>query len=74
MGGSLSRTDGYSRPAQRALMLYTKREEYLLFRSAFAPEPVKLVIIAESPPNSGLYFYDPDGRITEPLFAKLLQT
>ena len=29
-------------------------------------------IVAESPPASGKYFYDPEGRITEPLFAALM--
>jgi hypothetical protein len=54
-------------------MLHTKREVCLMFRSAFAPEPVKLVIVVESPPNSEFYFYNPDGKVTEPLFAAMMR-
>jgi hypothetical protein len=49
-----------------------KRNEYLKLRSKFIPSPVKLVIVAESPPTSGLYFYNPDGKVTEPLFAAMM--
>jgi hypothetical protein len=34
---------------------------------------VPVVIIAESPPASGRYFYDPAGSNTEPLFAALMR-
>jgi hypothetical protein len=34
---------------------------------------VKLLIVAKSPPASGLYFYNPAGRVTEPLFAALME-
>ena len=49
-----------------------KRNEYLTLRSQFASSLVKLVIVAESPPASGKYFYDPAGSINEPLFAALI--
>ena len=39
----------------------------------YEPEHVKLVVVAESPPASGLYFYNPEGRVTEPLFTALMQ-
>jgi hypothetical protein len=29
--------------------------------------------VAESPPASGLYFYDPLWKVTEPLFAALMR-
>jgi hypothetical protein len=32
-----------------------------------------LVIVAESPPTSGKYFYNPTGALTEPLFVALMQ-
>jgi hypothetical protein len=50
-----------------------KRRDYLSLRRRYEPEPekVKLVLIAESSPASGRYFYNPDGAITEPLFAAL---
>jgi hypothetical protein len=53
--------------------LHKQRDEYLAFRRKFEPTSVKLVIVAESPPKTGKYFYDPAGRTTEPLFAALMQ-
>ncbi len=52
-----------------------KRTDYLLLRRRYEPEPEKisLVIIAESPPRSGRYFYNPTGAITEPLFSALMR-
>jgi hypothetical protein len=50
-----------------------KRSEYLDLRHRYEPRCVKLVVIAESPPASGLYFYDPTGTISEPLFAALMK-
>jgi hypothetical protein len=49
------------------------RNEYLVLRRPYEPESVRLVIIAESPPASGLYFYNPDGRTTEPLFTAMMR-
>jgi hypothetical protein len=48
------------------------RSGYLSFRRKFEPSTVKLAIVAESPPASGKYFYNPAGKITEPLFAALM--
>jgi hypothetical protein len=50
-----------------------KREEYLSLRRRYEPETIRLVIIAESPPASGKYFYNPAGALSEPLFSALLQ-
>jgi hypothetical protein len=50
-----------------------KRSEYLELRHRYQPRGVRLAIIAESPPVSGLYFYDPTGRVSEPLFAALMK-
>jgi hypothetical protein len=50
-----------------------KRSEYLEFRRRYEPECIRLVIIAESPPASGKYFYDPAGATSEPLFAALMK-
>jgi hypothetical protein len=41
-----------------------QRGDYLNFRRKFEPENVKLVIVAESPPASGKYFYNPVGMAT----------
>jgi hypothetical protein len=49
------------------------RDEYLALRRRYEPEKVRLVIIAESPPASGKYFYNPEGVIREPLFAALMK-
>src|SRR4051794_14809782 len=50
-----------------------QRSEYLSLRSRFTPSSVRLVVVAESPPVSGKYFYDPNGAVTEPLFAALMK-
>ena len=44
-------------------------------RREFEPEPtsVTLVIVAESPPASGKYFYRPNGEVSEPLFKALMK-
>src|SRR5690349_17549046 len=49
-----------------------KRDEYLNLRRQYLPESIKLVIVAESPPASGLYFYDPKGSVGEPLFSAFM--
>ena len=49
------------------------RSEYLDLRHHYEPRSVKLGVIAESPPASGLYFYDPTGALSEPLFAALMK-
>jgi hypothetical protein len=49
------------------------RAEYLDLRQRYEPESTRLVIIAESPPASGKYFYDPAGAPSEPLFAALMK-
>ena len=54
-------------------MLLMERTEYLAFRHAFEPKNVRLVIVAESPPASGKYFYNPEGSTMEPLFSALMQ-
>ncbi len=51
------------------------RNEYLDLRRRYEPETgsIRLVLIAESPPASGKYFYDPTGVPSEPLFAALMK-
>lgn len=48
-------------------------EQYLAFRRRYMPEDLRLILIAESPPVSGKYFYNPDGRTTEALFTALMR-
>jgi hypothetical protein len=47
-------------------MVQKQRCEYLFLRREFEPATVTLVIIAESPPASGKYLYDPAGEVSEP--------
>jgi hypothetical protein len=49
------------------------RSAYISLRRRYEPERIRLVIIAESPPASGLYFYDETGAPGEPLFAALMK-
>ena len=49
------------------------RGYYMRLRRAYTPERLKLAIVAESPPASGKYFYDDKAKVSEPLFAALMQ-
>jgi hypothetical protein len=49
------------------------RAEYLSLRAPYMPDERKLVFVLESPPKSGLYFYNPDGRVSEPLFSAIMK-
>jgi len=48
------------------------REYYLNLRRQHQPDAIKLLIVAESPPASGKYFYDPTGSPKEWLFAAIM--
>jgi hypothetical protein len=50
-----------------------QRDEYLALRRAFEPATVAFVIVAESPPASSAYFYNPDGKVGESLFSALMK-
>jgi hypothetical protein len=49
-----------------------QRSEYLELRRRFKPERISLVIVAESTPVSGRYFYNPTGKLSEPLFMAMM--
>jgi hypothetical protein len=51
----------------------TARTPYHSLRHKFEPDFLWLVIVAESPPVSGKYFYDPTGALSEPLFAAMMR-
>jgi len=51
----------------------TDRNAYLSMRRRYEPDIVRLAIVAESPPASGLYFYNPAGAVSEPLFRALMR-
>ncbi len=46
---------------------------YLQLRNQYHPEKIKLIILAESPPVSGKYFYDETGQVSEPLFSAMME-
>ena len=50
-----------------------KTDYYHELRDVYRPPHPRLIFIAESPPASGLYFYDPTGKVSEPLFRALMQ-
>jgi hypothetical protein len=50
-----------------------ERDWYLSLRRRYQPERLRLVIVAESPPVSGRYFYNPDGSLSEPLFTAMIR-
>ena len=50
-----------------------RRSEYLDLRRRFEPVSATVVVVAELPPVSGKYFYDPDGRVSEALFSALMK-
>jgi hypothetical protein len=58
-------------------MSYTQhgltRAEYARFRDRYTPKHPKIIFVLESPPISGKYFYNPDGRTTEPLFTAMMK-
>jgi hypothetical protein len=49
------------------------RAYYHRLRGLYEPEHLKLIIVAESPPISGKYFYDKSGALSEPLLSSVLQ-
>ena len=46
---------------------------YLHFRERYLPAGRKIIFILESPPKSGLYFYRPEGSVSEPLFSAMMK-
>lgn len=50
-----------------------KKTDYLKFRNKYLPRKfkrkLKTIFILESPPFSDKFFYNPNGKITEPLFS-----
>lgn len=53
------------------------KEDYLNLRDQFNPikisRKIRYIFVLESPPISGLYFYDPSGMVTEPLFMAMMK-
>ena len=49
------------------------RPYYLAYRRQYQPTSPRLIVVAESPPFSGKYFYNPEGAVTEPLFSAVMR-
>ncbi len=49
------------------------RADYLRLRERYHPKHPKIVFVLESPPISGLFFYNPDGLVSEPLFRAMMR-
>ena len=49
------------------------RAEYFCLRDRYLPDHRKIVVVLESPPKSGLYFYNPEGLVSEPLFRAMMK-
>lgn len=48
---------------------------YIAFRKKYTPNKIKAIFVLESPPNPpklGKYFYKTNGRVSEPLFAEMM--
>ena len=52
--------------------MHSKRH-YLDLRVKYQPATIKLIFILESPPTSGNFFYEPSGKVTEPLFSAMMK-
>jgi hypothetical protein len=49
------------------------RSEYFRLRERYVPNHRRIIFVLESPPKSGLYFYNPDGSVSEPLFRAMMK-
>jgi hypothetical protein len=49
------------------------KASYLAMRDRYFPTKLKTVFVLESPPASGKYFYNEEGRVTEPLFSGIMR-
>ena len=46
---------------------------YIRLREQYRPRRIRAVFVLESPPTSGWYFYNPQGRVSEPLFRAMMR-
>lgn len=49
------------------------KDYYIQLRDKYHPDALKLIFLLESPPVSGKYFYDDQGKTTEPLFSAIMK-
>jgi hypothetical protein len=50
-----------------------RKKYYISLRNKYIPKNLKIVFVLESPPASGKYFYDKNGRVSEPLFSAMMK-
>jgi len=46
--------------------------QYKLLRNQYMPKKLRVILVLESPPANGKYFYNPNGKISEILFRSLM--
>lgn len=47
--------------------------QYKKLRNVYKPKNIRAVFVLESPPKSGKFFYNPEGKVTEPLFKAMME-
>ncbi|MFH0796971.1 MAG: hypothetical protein V2A65_07955 [Candidatus Omnitrophota bacterium] len=47
--------------------------QYKKLRNAYKPDSIRAVFVLESPPKSGKFFYNPEGKTTESLFKAMME-
>ncbi len=52
---------------------FKPKSYYLSFRNKYIPKNIRAIFVLESPPKSGKYFYNNDGRVSEPLFTAMMK-
>lgn len=64
---------GETSAAQKSFLAMLNKSYYLNLRNKYLPKKVHAIFVLESSPASGKYFYNPDGKITEPLFRAMMK-
>ena len=49
------------------------KDYYIQIRQSFLPKKLRYILVLESPPIAGLYFYDKSGKTSEPLFMEIMK-
>ncbi len=48
------------------------KNQYKVLRNNYMPKNLRIILVLESPPHNGKYFYKPDGKVSEILFRSLM--
>jgi hypothetical protein len=68
-----SRAELGSNLTMRTPVTIRTKDYYVALRNCNAPRHPTVIFIAESPPASGKFFYNPDGSVSEPLFKAMME-